>query len=87
MGSYDTNRRTNTDNKLTVGWGNVSQDPGFGGAADNTSVKAKIVNLIASVRTLMRSTYCFLDIYYRLEKRGEHSGAKEQASRDGCIVT
>jgi len=37
-----------------IGWGSTAQDPGFGGATDNTSVKAKIVNLIASVRTLMR---------------------------------
>ncbi|EON64166.1 hypothetical protein W97_03396 [Coniosporium apollinis CBS 100218] len=37
-----------------IGWG-ASSDPGFGGAPDTTSVKAKIVNLIASVRTLMRS--------------------------------
>lgn len=45
---------------LIVGWGNASQDPGFGGSVDNTSIKAKIVNLIASVRTLMRSTYTIL---------------------------
>ncbi|KAF4555962.1 Protein transport protein yos1 [Elsinoe fawcettii] len=39
-----------------IGWSSASQDPGFGGVQDTTSVKAKIVNLIASVRTLMRST-------------------------------
>lgn len=48
-----------TDTIRIVGWGNTTQDPGFGGAADNTSIKAKIVNLIASVRTLMRSTSNF----------------------------
>lgn len=40
---------------LSVGWGNAQSDPGFGTSNDTTSVKAKIVNLIASVRTLMRS--------------------------------
>ncbi|KAI4851769.1 hypothetical protein E4T44_01926 [Aureobasidium sp. EXF-8845] len=40
--------------KLTVGWGSVQQEPAFGGPADNTSVKSKVINLIASVRTLMR---------------------------------
>lgn len=38
----------------TVGWGSTPSDPGFGGVQDTTSVKAKMVNLIASVRTLMR---------------------------------
>ncbi len=38
-----------------VGWGNAQSDPGFGASNDATSVKAKMVNLIASVRTLMRS--------------------------------
>ena len=39
-----------------VGWGNTQQsEPGFGASNDTASVKAKIVNLIASVRTLMRS--------------------------------
>ncbi|KAG8622997.1 hypothetical protein KVT40_007973 [Elsinoe batatas] len=37
-----------------IGWSSASQDVGFGGVQDTTSVKAKIVNLIASVRTLMR---------------------------------
>ncbi|KAI4850901.1 hypothetical protein E4T44_02474 [Aureobasidium sp. EXF-8845] len=37
-----------------VGWGSVQQEPAFGGPADNTSVKSKVINLIASVRTLMR---------------------------------
>ncbi|KAK5002314.1 Protein transport protein yos1 [Elasticomyces elasticus] len=38
-----------------IGWGSMPSDPGFGGAQDTASVKAKIVNLITSVRTLMRS--------------------------------
>ncbi|GAB7351568.1 hypothetical protein MBLNU459_g2192t1 [Dothideomycetes sp. NU459] len=37
-----------------IGWGSTQTEPAFGGQADNTSVKAKIINLIASVRTLMR---------------------------------
>lgn len=32
-----------------------THEPGFGASADSQSVQAKIVNLIASVRTLMRS--------------------------------
>lgn len=45
---------------ITVGWGNAQQnEPSFGGgsAADGASVKAKTINLINSVRTLMRSTW------------------------------
>ncbi|RMY31152.1 hypothetical protein D0865_15078 [Hortaea werneckii] len=38
-----------------VGWGSSQQEPAFGGMQDNTSVKAKMINLINSVRTLMRS--------------------------------
>ena len=30
-------------------------EPAFGGASDQASVKGKLVNLISSVRTLMRS--------------------------------
>lgn len=36
-----------------IGWGQ-SAEPGFGGVQDSQSVKAKLINLIASVRTLMR---------------------------------
>ncbi|TQS33299.1 hypothetical protein Golomagni_06364, partial [Golovinomyces magnicellulatus] len=32
-----------------------THEPGFGASGDSQSVQAKIVNLIASVRTLMRS--------------------------------
>jgi hypothetical protein len=46
-----------TNEICTVGWGSVQQEPAFGGPADNTSVKSKVINLIASVRTLMRSTF------------------------------
>ncbi|KAK2771711.1 hypothetical protein FQN53_004920 [Emmonsiellopsis sp. PD_33] len=37
-----------------IGWGRTQYDPGFGAAPDSTSIKAKSVNLIASVRTVMR---------------------------------
>ncbi|KAF1355004.1 Yos1-like protein [Delphinella strobiligena] len=37
-----------------IGWGSTQTEPAFGGGQDTTSMKAKIVNLIASVRTLMR---------------------------------
>ncbi|CAG7973516.1 hypothetical protein N7519_004568 [Penicillium mononematosum] len=37
-----------------VGWGRTQAEPGFGATYDSTSVKAKSVNLIASVRTVMR---------------------------------
>lgn len=42
---------------IPVGWGRTQTDPAFGAMHDNSSVKAKSVNLIASVRTVMRSTY------------------------------
>ncbi|KAJ5082737.1 uncharacterized protein N7473_002275 [Penicillium subrubescens] len=37
-----------------IGWGRTQAEPGFGASYDSTSVKAKSVNLIASVRTVMR---------------------------------
>ena len=41
-----------------VGWGNTPTEPSFGGSRDDAaSVKGKIVNLISSVRTLMRSEF------------------------------
>lgn len=42
-----------------VGWGSTPTEPAFGGSRDEAaSVKGKLVNLISSVRTLMRSE-CF----------------------------
>lgn len=46
---YEANART------TVGLSPSSYDPAFGQSGD-TSIRAKVVQLIASVRTLMRST-------------------------------
>ena len=41
---------------IIVGWGNTPTEPSFGGGGnDAASVKGKLVNLISSVRTLMRS--------------------------------
>ncbi|CDM37924.1 hypothetical protein DTO013E5_7227 [Penicillium roqueforti] len=37
-----------------VGMGRTQPEPGFGATYDSTSVKAKSVDLIASVRTVMR---------------------------------
>ncbi|EFW18690.1 hypothetical protein D8B26_005511 [Coccidioides posadasii str. Silveira] len=37
-----------------IGWGRTQSDPGFGATHDDSSIKAKSVNLIASVRTVMR---------------------------------
>ena len=39
-----------------VGWGSAQSEPSFGGSGvqDSASVKAKMINLINSVRTLMR---------------------------------
>ncbi|KAM0692708.1 hypothetical protein Q7P36_007263 [Cladosporium allicinum] len=48
-----------------IGWGNAAQnEPSFGGgsAQDGASVKAKTINLINSVRTLMRIPLIFLNI-------------------------
>lgn len=41
-------------NALLVGWGRNQVDPGFG--ARESSVKARTGELIASIRTVMRST-------------------------------
>ncbi|KAF9892004.1 hypothetical protein FE257_002968 [Aspergillus nanangensis] len=38
-----------------IGWGRTQQtDPSFGVSYDGSSVKAKTINLISSVRTVMR---------------------------------
>jgi hypothetical protein len=40
-----------------VGWTASAAEPGFGGQRDDASVKARMINLVSSVRTLMRSTF------------------------------
>ncbi|EYE92784.1 YOS1 family protein [Aspergillus ruber CBS 135680] len=37
-----------------IGWGRSQQQDTFGASYDSTSVKAKTIDLIASVRTVMR---------------------------------
>ncbi|EZF26797.1 hypothetical protein H112_01103 [Trichophyton rubrum D6] len=37
-----------------IGWSRTQYDAGFGATHDNTSIKAKSADLIASVRTVMR---------------------------------
>ncbi|KAF2835531.1 Yos1-like protein [Patellaria atrata CBS 101060] len=44
-----------------IGWSNVPTDPGFGGIQETTSVKARTINLITSVRTLMRIPLIFIN--------------------------
>ncbi|KAH7408267.1 hypothetical protein DE146DRAFT_367827 [Phaeosphaeria sp. MPI-PUGE-AT-0046c] len=48
---------THTDALHTVGWTASATEPGFGGQRDDASVKARLINLVSSVRTLMRSAY------------------------------
>ncbi|KAF2253162.1 Yos1-like protein [Trematosphaeria pertusa] len=43
-----------------IGW-TASADPGFGGQRDDASVKARLVNLVSSVRTLMRIPLMFIN--------------------------
>ncbi|KAE8383568.1 Yos1-like-domain-containing protein [Aspergillus bertholletiae] len=47
-----------------IGWGRSQADPAFGTSYDSTSVKAKTVDLIASVRTVMRSMFVDLSYLY-----------------------
>ncbi|KAF2682690.1 Yos1-like protein [Lentithecium fluviatile CBS 122367] len=37
-----------------IGWTTNASDPGFGGQRDDVSIKARLINLVSSVRTLMR---------------------------------
>jgi len=37
-----------------VGWSNTVSEPAFGAGAADASIKSKLVNLMTSVRTLMR---------------------------------
>lgn len=51
---------------LAVGWGNTPIEPAFGsaGSRDDASVKSKMINLISSVRTLMRSMLVFVTVVF-----------------------
>ena len=50
-----------------VGWGSVPQSPGFGGQHDPTSIKAKSINVVTSVRMIMRRVY-FPSSYFENDK-------------------
>ncbi|OAL55826.1 Yos1-like protein [Pyrenochaeta sp. DS3sAY3a] len=43
-----------------IGW-TASAEPGFGGQRDDASVKARLINLVSSVRTLMRIPLMFIN--------------------------
>ena len=54
-----------------VGWGNTPTEASFGGGGnDAASVKGKLVNLISSVRTLMRSEFACSCFYFRFVEGG-----------------
>lgn len=54
-----------------VGWGNTPTEASFGGGGnDAASVKGKLVNLISSVRTLMRSEFTFSYLPIRGRRTG-----------------
>lgn len=45
-----------------IGWTNALE-PGFGGARDDASIKARLINLVSSVRTLMRIPLMFINTF------------------------
>lgn len=48
-----------------VGWSNSVSEPAFGsGIGGDASIKSKLINLMTSVRTLMRSTYSYFHSSY-----------------------
>jgi hypothetical protein len=55
-----------TDSFQIVGWTTSATEPGFGGQRDDASIKARLINLVSSVRTLMRSTCTPLYTFYHL---------------------
>ncbi|KAF1912412.1 Yos1-like protein [Ampelomyces quisqualis] len=44
-----------------IGWTASASEPGFGGQRDDASVKARLINLVSSVRTLMRIPLMFIN--------------------------
>ncbi|KAF1840595.1 Yos1-like protein [Cucurbitaria berberidis CBS 394.84] len=44
-----------------IGW-TASAEPGFGGQRDDSSIKARLINLVSSVRTLMRIPLIFINV-------------------------
>jgi immediate early response 3-interacting protein 1 len=63
-------RDVNDDTWKTVGWSNTISEPAFGASSGgDASIKNKLINLLTSVRTLMRSTYLSIspfDSFYLL---------------------
>jgi hypothetical protein len=71
-----------------IGWSASSNDAAFGAGGDQ-SVKTKIVNLIASVRTLMRSTLpCSPKIYPKVipRRRKENENRKDGARMRKWVI-
>ncbi|KAI9039966.1 YOS1 family protein [Aspergillus affinis] len=62
-----------------IGFGRPQADPAFGATYDSTSVKAKSVNLIASVRTVMRTNANALSGYNSTPNRIQHDGNRVRA--------
>ncbi|KAF2750701.1 Yos1-like protein [Sporormia fimetaria CBS 119925] len=44
-----------------IGWTATAADPGFGAPRDDASVKARLVQFVSSVRTLMRIPLMFIN--------------------------
>jgi hypothetical protein len=61
-----------------VGWSSAVSEPAFGGGGGDASVKTKIINLMTSVRTLMRSTLSPLQNPKLRGKRGPWLGRLER---------
>ncbi|KAM3085043.1 hypothetical protein ACMFMG_003482 [Clarireedia jacksonii] len=56
-------------------------DPGFGGAnANDTSIKSKLINLMTSVRTLMRNVD--VDIPFQKGEKKIHVGVQTGEGRE-----
>lgn len=64
-----------------VGWSNSVSEPAFGtGSGGDASVKSKLINLMTSVRTLMRSMFpfsCIVRFLGRCRFRGAGGGGWE----------
>lgn len=65
-----------------VGWGRTQAEPGFGATPDSTSVKAKSINLIASVRTVMRSMSTHLPFQRNVPFHGRGFTVRQQPEEE-----
>ena len=67
-----------------VGWSNTVTDPGFGGAAGgDQSIKSKLINLMTSIRTLMRSTCSSFHFFY-LHIPGKYISGQRALREETC---